>query len=52
MSGRWHGGKGSTPRKSQVPQKQVDANWDLAFGKKEPESKEQEKKPEKRTEDE
>ena len=28
------GGKGSSRRPSQVPQKQIDENWELAFGKK------------------
>ena len=32
-----HGGKGSNPRPIEVDQKKFADNWDLIFGKKEPE---------------
>jgi hypothetical protein len=33
MSGKWHGGKGSTPRPFSVDQKTFDNNWDNIFRK-------------------
>jgi hypothetical protein len=35
MSGKWHGGKGSSPRPYSVTQQTFESNWELAFGKKE-----------------
>lgn len=34
MTGQWHGGKGSRPRKQSVDRETFDNNWDLIFGKK------------------
>jgi hypothetical protein len=31
---KWHGGKGSTPRKRKVSKKQFEDNWDRIFGDK------------------
>jgi hypothetical protein len=33
MTGKWHGGKGSTPRPTKVDKKTFDSNWDKIFGK-------------------
>ena len=35
MTGQWHGGKGSRPRKQSVDNETFDNNWDRIFGKKE-----------------
>lgn len=34
MTGQWHGGKGSRPRKQSVDNETFDNNWDRIFGKK------------------
>lgn len=34
MTGQWHGGKGSRPRKQSVDRETFENNWDRIFGKK------------------
>lgn len=38
MTGQWHGGKGSRPRKQSVDNETFANNWDRIFGKKEKKS--------------
>ena len=34
MSGQWHGGKGSSRRKSNITKEEYDKRWDAIFGSK------------------
>jgi len=40
MAGKWHGGKGDSPRKSLRSSEEKDLRWELAFGRPTAERKE------------
>lgn len=43
MTGQWHGGKGSAPRKTSISQEEWDNRWDAIFGRDKQADKEDEK---------
>lgn len=44
MTGHWHGGKGSAPRKTSISQEEWDNRWDAIFGRDKEKKSEQEDK--------